>query len=874
MARRLDIRAVRLILALCGPKVSRLRISAVFKPLLSRRASMKTLWQDLRYGVRMLMKRPGLTLIATLSLALGIGANTSMFSVVNALFLRKLPVPEPGKLMFVFYGARNSPWGTISYLNYVDYRDRNEVFSGLAAYGRITVSLNGNEKSESADLVDGVIVTGNYFETLGARAALGRVISPEDDRTPNAHPVAVISHRLWRNRFGGAGDVVGREVALNGHRFTVIGVMPAGFEGAEILEKSDVYAPMMMQAVVRPPRAGFSGSMNPDLLSRRSGGWMRMIGRLKPGVSIEQAQAGMAVIASQLEQAYSNENQGRIATLFPVSKIDPRGYKPLLTAAALLMSVVGIVLLIACANVANLLLARAFSRRKEIAVRLAMGASRSRLIRQLLTESVLLALLGGLAGLLFAFWTIDLLKTTPPPASVFSFNLDFGIDGRVLGFTMALSLLTGIVFGLAPALQSSRPDLLPSLKDESYSPVQSRRRFTLRNLLVIAQVALSLTLLIGAGLFLRSLWRIQSVHPGFDADKVLTARLNINLLRYTTQQGRDFYRQAIERVAGLPGVESVSLARVVPISGGMRMIDFVIEGQDEQEVNRQRNDGDNASQFVGGNVVGANYLQTIGVPLSQGRDFTAADGESAPRVVIVNESFARQYFAGQSALGRRLRFGGPRNPWSEIVGVARDSKYRTLDEAPRPFIYLPLTQNHETGMTLHARTAGAPLSIAAAVRREINSIEKNLPLTDLRPMSDLIGASLYPARMGAALIGVFGLLALLLAAVGLYGVISYAVSQRTREIGVRMALGARARDVMRMVLREAMTLVAVGMALGWGLAAALSRLIESFLFGVGAMDAVTFAAIPILLALVALIASYLPARRAMKVDPMVALRCD
>jgi predicted permease len=832
---------------------------------------MKTLWQDLRYGVRMLMKRPGLTLIAALSLALGIGANTSMFSVVNALFLRQLPVSEPGELMFVFSGWRNSPWATVSYPNYVDYRDRNDVFSGLAAYGAITVSLTRDERP---DQVSGTIVTGNYFDVLGARAAFGRTISPEDDKTPNAHPVVVLSHRLWQSRFGGAGDVIGQEIAVNGNKFTVIGVMPAGFEGAEILEKSDFYTPMMMQAVVRPPRGGFSGEMNPDLLRRRGPSWLRMIGRLKPGVSMEQAQAGITVIGSQLEQAYPDENRGRIATAFPVSKIDPRGYKPLATAAALLMSVVGMVLLIACANVANLLLARAFARRKEIAVRLAMGASRSRLIRQLLTESVLLALLGGLAGLVIAFWTIDLLKKTPPPVGIFSFNLDFSIDGRVLGFTLALSLLTGIVFGLAPALQSSRPDLLPSLKDESYSPVQSRRRFTTRNLLVIAQVALSLALLIGAGLFLRSLWRIQSVHPGFDADKVLTATLNINLLRYTTQQGRDFYRRAVERVAGLPGVESVSLARVTPISGGMRETNFVIEGQDEEEINRRRNGGDNALQSVGANVVGANYLQTIGVSLSQGRDFTAADIENAPRVVIANESFARQYFAGQSPLGRRLRIGGPRNPWSEIIGVARDSKYRALDEAPRPFIYLPLTQNHETGMTLHVRAAGDPLNIAAAVRREINSIEKNLPLTDLQPISALIGASLYPARMGAVLIGVFGLLALLLAGVGLYGVMAYAVSQRTREIGLRMALGARARDVLRQVLSEAMTLVAIGMAIGWGLAAALSRLIASFLFGVGAMDAVTFAAIPILLAIVALVASYLPARRAMKVDPMVALRCD
>ena len=832
---------------------------------------MNTLWQDLRYGVRMLAKKPGLTFIAALSLALGIGANTSMFSVVNALFFRQLPVPEPDRLMFVFNGSRNSPWATVSYPNYIDYRDRNEVFSELAAYGRITVSLGVDDRP---DQINGAIVTGNYFDMLGARAALGRAISPEDDRTPNAHPVIVISNRLWRNRFGGGSEVIGREVALNGHRFTVIGVMPAGFEGAEILEKLDVYTPMTMQAVARPPSGGFSGEMNPDLLSQRGRGWMRMIGRLKPGVSIEQAQAGMAVIARRLEQAYPSENQGIIATLFSVSKVDPNGYKPLVMVSALLMSVVGMVLLIACANVANLLMARASARRREIAVRLAMGASRMRLIRQLLTESVLLALLGGLAGLLIAFWTIDLLKATPPPVGVFSFNLDLSIDVRVLSFTLALSLLTGILFGLAPALQASRTDLLSSLKDEFYPAVQSRRRFTMRNLLVIAQVALSLVLLIGAGLFLRSLREIQLAHPGFDADKVLTASLRINLLRYTKPQGREFYRQVIERVEGVPGVQSASLARIVPVSGDGRGGGFVIEGQDEREINNRRSHGEEDLQIVRTNIVSPKYFQTMGIALAQGRDFTTQDDEGAPGVVVVNETFARRFFAGQNPLGKRLRFGGSGNPWSEIIGVVRDTKYRTLGEDFRALAYQPLAQNHETGMTLHVRAAGDPLSVAGAVRNEINSIEKNLPLGDLQPLSALIGSSLYPARMGAALIGVFGLLALSLAAVGLYGVMSYAVSQRAREIGVRMALGARALDVLRLVLREAMTLVVIGMVIGWGGAAVLSRLIASFLFGVGAMDAVTFASIPCLLAMVALLAAYLPARRAMKVDPMVALRCD
>ncbi len=836
---------------------------------------MSALLQDLRYSGRMLLKSPAFSLIAVLSLALGIGANTSIFSLVNAVFLRQLPAADPQTLVFVFGGTRNSPWSVISYPNYVDYRDKNEVFSGLAAYSGITVSLNSGEIPDS---INGSIVTGNYFDVLGVRAGLGRTIMPEEDKTPNAHPVAMISHRLWQNRFGGRPDIIGQLLSLNGNVFTIIGVTPAGFEGAEILETNDIYVPMMMQAIVRPPRGGFSGEMNPDLLQRRGGGWLRMLGRLKPGMTIDQAQAGVSTVASQIEQAYPNENRGAIATLFPVSKIDPRAFKPLLSAAALLTAVVGLVLLIACANVANLLLARASARRKEIAVRLALGASRARLVRQLLTESTLLALIGGLAGLMLAVWTIDLLKATPPPTGIFSFNLDFRIDGSVLLFTVVLSLLTGIIFGLAPALQSSRPDLVPSLKDESHSTFQGRRRFNLRNILVITQVALSLLLLIGAGLFLRSLRQVQGVDPGFDADKLLAATLNINLLRYTKPQGSEFYRQVIERIESLPGVQSATLARVVPISGGGRTTSFALEGQSDQE-RGMRSDGTGASgndnlQTIATNVIGLKYFQTMGITLTRGRDFNAQDNEGSPAVVIINEAFARRYFADQDPLGKRVRLGGSQSPWREIVGVVRDSKYRSLSEDPTPFIYQSLSQNHETGMTLFVRAAGDPLSVVGSVRREVNSLEKNLPLNNLQPLTRLLDSSLFPARMGAVLLIVFGLLALLLAAIGLYGVMSFAISQRTREIGVRMALGAQRRDVLLMALKEGMLLVAIGIALGLIAALTVTRLLSGFLYGVSATDAVTFAAIPIILALVALLACYLPARKATKVDPIVALRYE
>jgi predicted permease len=830
--------------------------------------AMPTLLQDLRYALRMLLKQPGFTSIAVITLALGIGANTAIFSLVNAVFLRQLPVSEARQLVFGFNGTRNSPWQTISYPNYVEYRDRNEVFTGLAAYSQITVSLSSDERP---DLVRGTIVTGNYFDVLGVNAVVGRTISPAEDQTPNAHPVAVISHRLWQRRFNGADSVIGQQLSVNGHRFTVIGVTPAGFEGAELLETCDLYVPMMMQAVVRPPRGGFSGEMNPDLLGRRGGGWLRMLGRLKPGISLAPAQASITALSQQLAQTYPDTNRDRIVTLFPVSKVDPRGYRPLLSAATLLLAVTGIVLLIACANVANLLLARASARRKEIAVRLALGAGCFRLVRQLLTESVLLALLGGLSGVLLAVWAIEALQATPPPAGIFSFNLDFSLDLRVLGFAFALSLVTGIVFGLAPAWQAVRPEILPVLKDEAYATVQGGRRFNLRNTLVVAQVALSLVLLLGAGLFLRSLQRMQSVDPGFDAERILTASLNIDLLRYTTAQSREFYRQVVERVAGLPGIERASLARVVPISGGGRQTNFFLDGQLETPDSARNT---NNPPTCATNVVGPDYFETMGIALLQGRDFAAQDVEGSPSVVIINETFAHRYFSGENPVGKRMRVGAPNPTWREIIGVARDSKYRLLSEDPQPFIYQPLAQNHETGMTLLVRTTGDPLSVAAAVRNAAHALEKNLPLNDLQPLSTLLESALYPARMGAVLLLILGLLALLLAAVGLYGVMAYTVAQRTREIGVRMALGAQTRDVLRLVLKEAMTLVALGLALGWLAGAALARLLSNFLFGISTLDAVTFVTIPVVLTVVALLASYLPARRAARVDPLLALRCD
>ncbi|HEX7315758.1 MAG TPA: ABC transporter permease [Pyrinomonadaceae bacterium] len=832
---------------------------------------MRTLLQDVRYGARALWKSPGFALVAALSIALGIGANTAIFSLVNATLLRRLPVAEPERLAYVFSGMPGGLYSTASYPDYQDFRDNNDVFEGLAARGGISASLGD---ADGADLVVGSIVTGNYFEVLGVSAARGRAITSEDDRTPGAHPVVVISHGLWQRRFGG-GEVVGREVKLNGQQFNVIGVLPAEFTGIDQGRADDIYVPMSMQALMRPPRGGYSGEMNPDLLKVRGNRWLWMTGRLKRGVEPEQATAALAAVSKQLEETYPDTNRGRVVTLTRAGEGDPESRASLVSVARLLLSVVGIVLLIACANVANLLLARASGRRKEMALRLALGASRWRVVRQLLTESVLLSLAGGAAGLMLALWAIDLMKAAPPPPGALPVAPDFVVDVRVLFFTLALSALTGVLFGLAPALQASRPDLVPALKDETVS-LDRGRRFSLRSLLVVAQVALSLVLLVGAGLFLRSVRHARAIDPGFDADQLLVAQLNINLLRYTRAQGREFYRQVVERVAAQPGVESVSLARNVPLTGSASTRGLLLEGQagEGNDLRSENSAPVNGNSTVGVNVVGLDFFKTFGVPLMRGRDFATSDTEESPSVVVVNEAFVARHLAGQDPLGKRLSFNGARGPWREIVGVARDSKYYTLGETRTPFVYLPLAQNHETGMALVVRAAGEPSALAASVRREVQSLEKNLPVGDARPMTEVIGAALYAARTGATLLTGFGLLALVLAAVGLYGVMSYSVSRRTREVGIRMALGARRADVLRLVLREAMVLVAFGVALGLAGAWAASRLLAGFLYGVSTTDPVAFLGTTAVLVAAALLACLVPARRATKVDPMVALRYE
>jgi predicted permease len=828
---------------------------------------MRTLWQDLRYGARMLWKQPGFTLIVALTLSLGIGANGVIFSLVNALLLRPLPVEKPEELAAVYTSDFSSvDFGASSYPDYVDFRDRNRVFAGLVAYQMpqpLSLSIDGTNER-----VFGEIVSGNYFSALGLKPSLGRGFLPEEDRTPGERAVAVISHKFWQTRFGGDPATVGRSVKLNGHPFTIVGVAPEKYAGLLRGFAADWWIPAMMIGQAVP------GSNN---LTERGGRSFLVMGRLKPGVTLRQAQADFNSIAAQLYKEWplhweNIRRQSRSISVTPESeaRLMPDMRMPIVIFMALLLTVAGLVLLIACANIANLLLARATARRKEIAIRLALGAGRWRLIRQLLTESVLLALLGGAAGLLLAGWGADLLMTFKPPLPV-PVEIDLQGDWRVFGFMSGLSLLTGIVFGLTPALAASRPDVVASLKDETGAAGTGGRRGRLRGSLVVVQVALSLMLLICAGLFLRSLRNATSIDPGFDADNLLALSMDLQLQGYDETKGRNFADQLLDRVRSLPGVVSTSLTDQLPLGleGGARR-GMTIEGYTAQP---------GESTEIHSSFVAPDYFETLRIPLSQGRTFQRQDNANAPGVALINEAFARRYWPGQQPLGKRIQMGAVRSgvndaPYLTVIGVAQDGKYSTLGEEATPFIYLNLAQNFVLSPTLVVRTQGNPVDSLSAVRGEVAALDKNLPLYDVKTMRQHLGLALLPSRLAGSVLGIFGLVALTLAAAGIYGVMAYSVAQRTREIGIRMALGANARDVLGLITRQGMTLVLIGMAIGLTVALALTRLLKSLLFGVSATDAVTFTLVPLLLAAIALLACYFPARKATKVDPIVALRSE
>jgi predicted permease len=806
-----------------------------------------TILQDLGYGLRMIAKAPGFTMLAVLALALGICANTTIFSLINGALLRPLTgVRDPERLVAVYTSDYSSGlYGGSSYPDYIDFRDQSDVFESLAASDQTVLNATGETEAER---LRGAVVTANYFDVLGVKAQLGRTLQPSDDQA------VVISDGLWQRRLNADPAAVGQTLRLNSKPYTIVGVTDRSFHGLKIGLPPEFWLPLTETSDIAKGERGDRG--------------IELIGRLKPGVTIEQAQTQLMTIAARLAQAYPETNLGTLArpneprpvTVLRESRIEPGAQVGFRRVSLLLFAVVGLVLLIACANVANLLLARASARRREIAVRLAVGASRARLVRQLLTESLLLALLGGAAGLLATLWTARMLPGFFPENE--TKGLDLSLDWRVLVFTLGVTLITGMLFGLAPALQATRQNLVPSLKDESPHG-QHVRRLGLRDALVISQLALSLVLLIGAALFVRSLQRALSFDPGFAAQNLLIASMETRGASLNKQQGQTFYQDTVERIGALPGVQSVSLTRVVPISGGGQRRGIQLEGYQPQP---------NEDTELNTNVIGLNYFNTMGIPLVAGRDFNAQDREGSPLVVIVNEELARRYYGG-NAVGKRMRIGSD-SPFREIIGVARTASYRNLREQPLPFIYIPLGQEYQSGMTLMVRTAGDPTALVGPLRREMRLLNKDVSVFSVQTMSQRIGAQLAADRMIAVLLSIFGGGALLLAAIGIYGVIGYSVAQRTHEIGIRIALGAEQRDILKLIVVQGMVLIAIGAGIGLALALLATRVLKSLLFGVSATDPLTFTVVVVVLVAVALLACYLPARRAMKVDPIEALRYE
>ena len=810
-------------------------------------------FQDLRYGVRMLCAHPGFAAVAVLTLALGIGANTAIFTLLDKLLIRTLPVAEPHRLVAFVKDASGDP-AIVSYPAYVNLRDQNTVLSGLAAFLQRPFSVSDGTETER---VTGEIVSGNYFDVLGVRPAVGRFFLPEEDRTPGVHAVAVIGHRLWRRRFGADPGVIGRPITVNAQRYTIVGVVPSEFKGITPATWTDIYVPAMMAV------QAFGSSGNPRILTNPNSGWLRLIGRLKPDVPRPQAQAALAVLAGGPEDTGAKKpgdggRPKRALLLMDGSRGHTHGVRDLVQPLTLMMGVVAFVLLIACANVANLLLARASTRGREIAVRHALGASRLRIVRQMLTESSILALLGGAAGLGVAYVLAGLLPRFEQPTNFVPRTLDGALDGRTLAFTLIVSLLTGLAFSLAPALQASGHDLVSGLKKDPSGSHGGSRRLSVRNLLVVTQVALSLVVLVGAGLFVKSLRALQAIEPGFESSNVVTASFDLDLNGYDKTRGRQFMSDVVARVSAVPGVAAVSFANIVAFSDAFWIAGATIDGYQPQPGERM------AFDF---NHISPNYFATLGTPLVSGREFTAQDAAEAPKVIMINEVMARRYWPGQDAVGKRTSRG-------DVVGVVRNTRERGLIAEPRPTIYVPLQQSYVAQLTLHVRSATDPDSMVATVRREVQALDPTLPLFNVRTLAEQRDGSLHTERIAAALLALFGAIALILAAVGLYGVLSYSVTARTREMGIRLAQGAQPRDLLTLVVGQGMRLTVIGLGVGVGGAFALTRLISRLLFGVTPTDPVTFVVVPLILAGVALAACWIPARRATRMDPLVALRHD
>ncbi|HVU22552.1 MAG TPA: ABC transporter permease [Opitutus sp.] len=813
---------------------------------------------DLRFALRQLRKTPGFTLIAILTLALGIGANTAIFSFINAFFLKNFTVKDPASLVSVYTtDERNPGLLPISRLNFDDYRDQNQVFSDMAAYSFAPANLLLDGQPSQ---IFGEIVSGNYFDLLGVRAALGRTFLPEEYKNVGTHSVVVLGYSFWQTQLGGDRAVLGRTLSLNGSSFTVIGVAPADFRGLNTLNSPAFWV----------STASYKQILNGTLLDFyevRRALLFNVIARLKPGVSLAQADAALKPIAAELARQFPNDNQGRALRLVPLAEsgIDPNQRQNFKLAGTLLLSLSGVVLLIACANIANLLLARAHGRQREVALRLAIGADRRRLVRQFLTESTLLAVIGGAAGLVLAQWTEHLLWSVRPP--YFPQDFTIGLDGRVLGFGMLVALATGILFGLAPAWSATKPELTSALKSETAGAAARAPLVSFRNFLVAGQIALSVIALVVAGLFIRSLQAAQNASVGWNTHNLALFSVDVGAQGYERDRILNYYRAAMEKVRAVPGVIDATVGTSPLLSGGGLLRTLRPQGDDDN----LRTTG----RLMSYNYVWPGFLKTSGIPLVAGRDFTEADDATHPIAVIINEHLAKLAWPNRNPLGQAIKLFGTEVP-AQVIGVVKDVTFDNVGEDPKPYVFFSLAQDASRGTfgAIHIRTERDVAALMPTLRKALQSLDPALPFVNVTTTDETISQGLWASRTGAELLSVFGALALLLAAIGVYGIMAYSVGKRVREIGIRMAIGAQRGDVFRLILGQGLIIAAAGLAVGLVAAFFVARYFQNFLFNVSAGDIVTYAAISLILAGVTLLACFLPARRATRIDPIKALRTE